>query len=230
MMWDSTIPAVANQHTGMRPYQFTLATKQPFAPSAGEGRNRLLSRGDMYEVSEYSNTGGQVFGVEPNYAQMRFVPLAEGRFIDAQDVADRRRVVVLGSKAAALLFPGRPVIGENIIINDISFAVVGRVDPISHGNNDSDNQKLYIPISIMQELFAYKGDNVARDALTGIAYHPTTKGTAPNPSPPSTGDRPAAQLRSSLKDAFDEFDTIQEEKLVSTILTQWISFSAASAS
>jgi len=174
MMWDSTIPAVANQHTGMRPYQFTLGDEAAIrALPQVKDVTGFLSRGDMYEVSEYSNTGGQVFGVEPNYAQMRFVPLAEGRFIDAQDVADRRRVVVLGSKAAALLFPGRPVIGENIIINDISFAVVGRVDPISHGNNDSDNQKLYIPISIMQELFAYKGDNVAatRSQASPITHH-----------------------------------------------------------
>ncbi len=219
MMWDSTIPAVANQHTGMRPYQFTLGDEAAIrALPQVKDVTGFLSRGDMYEVSEYSNTGGQVFGVEPNYAQMRFVPLAEGRFIDAQDVADRRRVVVLGSKAAALLFPGRPVIGENIIINDISFAVVGRVDPISHGNNDSDNQKLYIPISIMQELFAYKGDNVARDALTGIAYHPTTKGDSSQSVPAVhkvIGQR--HNFDPSLKDAFDEFDTIQEEKLVSTI-------------
>jgi len=172
----------------------------------------------MYEVSAYSNTSGGVFGVEPNFAQMRFVPVAEGRFIDAQDVTDRRRVVVLGSKAASLLFPGHPAIGENIIINDVSFAVVGRVDRISHGNNDSDNQKLYIPISIMQELFAYKGDNVARDALTGVIYHPATKGD-------STAAVPAVHrvigLRHNfdprMKDAFDEWDTIEEEKIVGAI-------------
>jgi len=161
---------------------------------------------------------------------MRFVPLAEGRFIDAQDVADRRRVVVLGSKAAALLFPGRPVIGENIIINDISFAVVGRVDPISHGNNDSDNQKLYIPISIMQELFAYKATTSPATRSQASPITPPPKGQLPIRPRRPQGDRPAAQLRSSLKDAFDEFDTIQEEKLVSTIFDAMDIFSAASAS
>jgi len=172
----------------------------------------------MYEVSAYSNTSGSVTGVEPNYAGMRFVPLAEGRFIDDQDVANRRRVVVLGSKSAALLFPGHPSIGESIIINDVSFSVVGRVDSISHGNNDSDNQKLYIPISIMQELFAYKGDNVARDALTGIGYHPVTKGDSTAAVPAVhrvVGER--HNFDPSLKDAFDEFDTIQQEKLVGAI-------------
>jgi putative ABC transport system permease protein len=218
-MWDSTIPAVANQHTGMRPYQFTLGDEAAIrALPQVKDVSGFLSRGDMYEVSAFSNTSGQVFGVEPNFAQMRFVPLAEGRFINAQDVADRRRVVVLGSKSASLLFLGHPAIGESIIINDISFSVVGRVDPISHGNNDSDNQKLYIPLSIMQELFAYKGDNVARDALTGIVYHPSIKGDSSQSVPAVhkvIGQR--HNFDPSLKDAFDEWDTIQQEKLVGTI-------------
>ncbi len=218
-MWDATIPAVANQHTGMRPYQFTLGDEAAIrALPEVKDVSAFLSRGDMYEVSAFSNTSGGVSGVEPNYADMRFVPLAEGRFIDAQDVTDRRRVVVLGSKAAALLFPGRPSIGETIIINDVSFIVIGRVGSISHGNNDSDNQKLYIPLSIMQELFAYKGDNVARDALTGIIYHPATKGDSSAAVPAVhkvIGQR--HNFDPSLKDAFDEFDTIQEEKIVGAI-------------
>jgi len=219
MMWDATIPAVANQHTGMRPYQFTLGDEAAIhALPQVKDVTGFLSRGDMYEVSAYSNTSGQVVGVEPNFAEMRFVPLAEGRFIDAQDVADRRRVVVLGSKSSTLLFLGHPVIGESIIINDVSFSVVGRVDPINHGNNDSDNQKLYIPISIMQELFAYKGDNVARDALTGIIYHPAIKGDSSQSVPAVhrvIGER--HNFDPGLKDAFDEWDTIQQEKLVGAI-------------
>src|ERR1700679_261676 len=102
MMWNGTIPAVANQHTGMRPYQFTPGDEAAIrALPEVKDVSGFLSRGDMYEVSAYSNASGQVFGVEPNYAQMRFVPLAEGRFINAEDVADRRRVVVLGSKSAS---------------------------------------------------------------------------------------------------------------------------------
>ena len=78
MMWDSTIPAVANQHTGMRPYQFTLGDEDAIrALPQIKDVTGFLSRGDMYEVSAYSNTGGQVVGVEPNFAQMRFVPLGE---------------------------------------------------------------------------------------------------------------------------------------------------------
>jgi len=151
MMWDGTIPALANQHTGMRPYQFTpgdeAALRQLPELRAVTG---FLQRNDLYEVSAFANSSGQVVGAEPNYAGIRFVPIAEGRFISAGDIANRERVVVLGSKVSSLLFPGRPMIGETITINDTQFTVVGRVGSISRGNNDSDNQKVYIPLSTMQ--------------------------------------------------------------------------------
>ena len=218
-MWNGTIPALANQHTGMRPYQFTpgdeAALRRLPQLRAVTG---FLQRNDLYEVSAYANSSGQVVGVEPNYADIRFMPLAEGRFIDAKDLADRRRVAVLGFKSATILFPGHPMLGETININDVSFMVVGRVETISRGNNDGDNQKVYIPLTTMQELFAMKGDNVPHDALSSIQYQPATKGD-------STAAVPAVHrviaerhgFDPSLKDAFDEFDTIQEEHMIGAI-------------
>ena len=219
MMWNGTIPALANQHTGMRPYQFTLGDEAALrALPELRGVTALLSRYDLYEVSAYANTSGGVIGVEPNYSAIRFIPLAEGRFLSDDDLAERRRVAVLGSKSATLLFPGRPMLGETITINDISFTVVGRVQTISRGNNDSDNQKVYVPLTTMQELFAMKGDNVARDALSSIQYQPTTKGdtTAAVPAVHRViGERHG--FDPSLKDAFEEWDTIEEEHMVGAI-------------
>ena len=219
MMWNGTIPALANQHTGMRPYQFTLGDEAALrALPELRSVTAILSRNDLYEVSAWANTSGQVMGVEPNFPQVRFVPIAEGRFLNAADLAERRRVVVLGSKSATLLFPGRPMLGETITINDISFTVVGRVESISRGNNDSDNQKVYIPLTIMQELFAMKGDNVARDALTSVQYQPRIKGDAV--AAVAAVHRVIAERHGfdpSLKDAFEEWDTIEEEKMIGAI-------------
>jgi putative ABC transport system permease protein len=219
MMWDGTIPALANQHTGMRPYQFTpgdeAALRELPQLRAVTG---FLQRTDLYEVSAYANSSGQVMGVEPNYASIRFVPIAEGRFISADDLAERRRVVVLGFKSASLLFPGRPMLGETVTINDVAFTVVGRVDTISRGNNDSDNQKVYIPLTTMQELFAMKGDNVPHDALSSIQYQPATHGDATAAVPAVhrvIGERHG--FDPSLKDAFEEWDTIQEEHMIGAI-------------
>jgi putative ABC transport system permease protein len=203
----------------MRPYQLTLGDEAALrALPELRAVTAFLGRNDLYEVSAYANSSGQVLGVEPNYSEVRFVPLAEGRFLDAADLAERRRVVVLGSKNATLLFPGRPMLGETITINDVRFTVVGRVKTISRGNNDSDNQKVYIPLTIMQELFAMKGDNVARDALSSIQYQPATKGDTTRAVP--AVHRVIAERHGfdpSLSDAFQEWDTIEEEHMISAI-------------
>jgi putative ABC transport system permease protein len=221
MMWNATIPALPNQHTGMRPYELTLGDEAAMrALPELRSVTGILGRWDLYEVSAWANTSGPVLGVEPNYSQVRVVPIAEGRFLNAGDMADRRRVVVLGSKCATLLFPGRPMLGESIIINDIRFTVVGRVAPISHGNNESENQKLYVPLTTMQELFAMKGENIPRDALQSLQYQPTTKGDAV--AAVAAVHRVIAQRHGfdpALKDAFQEWDTIKEEKMVGAIFT-----------
>ena len=221
MMFNGTIPALANQHTGMRPYQLTLGDEEAMRklPELRAVTDEL-TRNDLYEVSQWSNTSSHVMGTEPNYPIVRFIPMAQGRFLNDRDLAEDRRVAVLGSKAATLLFPGRPYLGETITINDISFTIIGAVQPIGRGNNDYDNQKVYIPITTMQELFALKGDNIARDAMTSIQYQPATK-----------GDAIAAKIAvhrvigerhgfdPSLKDAFNEFDTIEEEKMIGAIFS-----------
>ncbi len=221
LMWNGTIPAVANQHTGMRPYQLTLGDAEAMRqlPQV-RGVTVELSRSDLYEVSQWSNTSSHVIGVGPNYTAVRFIPMAQGRFLNDADVAERRRVAVLGFKARNLLFPGRPLLGETITINGTEFAVIGSVDKISRGNNDFDDQKLYIPITTMQELFALKGENIARDALTSIQYQPTKKGDATEAV--AAVHRLIAQRHGfdpSLIDAFQEWDTIQEMKMIGAIFT-----------
>jgi putative ABC transport system permease protein len=219
MMWNGTIPALANQHTGLRPYQLTPGDEAALrALPQLRAVTAYLSRKDLYEVSAWANSSGEVMGVEPNFAQLRFVPIAQGRFLNAADLTERRRVAVVGSKSGALLFPGRPMLGESITINGVSFTVVGSVESISHGNNENDNQKVYIPLTIMQELFAMKGDNVARDALSSIQYQPAKKG--------DTAAAVAAVHRviasrhgfdPALTDAFNEWDTIKEEQMIGAI-------------
>jgi putative ABC transport system permease protein len=219
MMWSATIPALPNQHTAMRPYKLNL-TDEADLRKLPELRSvtAILNRQDLYQVSAWSNTSSQVMGVEPNFPQVRFVNMEEGRFIDTSDVTQRRRVAVLGLKTAHLLFPGHPLIGETITINGTAFTVIGRTATSGRGNNDFDDQKVYIPLTTMQELFAMKGENIPQDALTSLQYQPAKK-----------GDDTAALLAvhkviganhsfdPSLKEAFDEWDTIHTSELVDKI-------------
>ena len=221
LMWNGTIPAVANQHTGMRPYQLTLGDAEAMRKLPElRGVTVELSRSDLYEVSQYSNTSSHVMGVWPNYPVVRFIPMAQGRFLDDADVRDRRRVAVLGLKAAQLLFPGRPLMGETVTINGAEFKVIGSVENISRGDQDNDDRKIYIPVSTMLEMFPLKGDNIAQDALTSIEYQPANKGDAT--AAVAAVHRLIAQRHGfdpSMTDAFQEWDTIKEMKMVGAIFT-----------
>jgi putative ABC transport system permease protein len=221
LMWNGTIPAVANQHTGMRPYQLTLGDAEALRTLPElRGVTVELSRSDLYEVSQYSNTSSRVMGVWPNYPVVRFIPMAQGRFLNDADETDRRRVAVLGSKAARLLFNGRLMVGESITINGTEFRVIGSVEKISRGDNDYDDQKVYVPVSTMQELFPLKGENIAEDALTSIQYQPAAKGDATAAT--AAVHRVIARRHGfdpSMKDAFQEWDTIKEMKMVGAIFT-----------
>ena len=221
MMWNGTIPAVANQHTGMRPYQLTSGDADALRKLPElRALTVELGRSDLYEVSQWANTSSHVMGVDPAYTTVRFIPLATGRFLDARDLAERRRVAVLGFKAAQLLFNGRPMLGDNITINGTAFTVVGAVDKITRGNNDFDDQKVYVPVTTMQELFPLKGDNIPLDALTSIQYQPAQKGDAA--AAIAAVHRMIARRHgfdASMTDAFQEWNTIQEMKMIGAIFT-----------
>ena len=219
MMFNGPIPAVANQHTGMRPYQLTQGDEAAIRSLPQIRAVTVeLSRSDLYEVSQWSNTSSRVLGVETNYPAVKLIPLTQGRFLDDTDIAERRRVAVLGLKAAKLLFPGRPLVGETITINGTAFTVVGQVGKISRGTDDEADQRLYIPVSTMQELFALKGDNIARDALSSIQFQPRQRDDSV--AALAAADRVVAQRHGfdpSLRDAFNQFDTIEEERMVGAI-------------
>jgi putative ABC transport system permease protein len=221
MMWNGTIPAVANQHTGMRPYQLTLRDADALRSLPElRGLTLELQRTDLYEVSQWSNTSGRVMGVDTNYPIVRNIPLADGRFLNGEDLAERRRVAVLGYKATHLLFPGRPFLGEAITINGTEFRIVGTVETLARGNNDSDDQKIYIPVTTMHELFPLKGDNIAQDSLTSIQYQPSMPGDST--AAVAAVHRVIAERHGfapDMADAFEEWDTIRTGKMVSAIFT-----------
>ena len=222
MIWGGTIPALPNQHTGMRPYKLTVADADAIRTEASHVRNvtAFINRSDLKQVSEFSSSGGSVMGVELNYPEIRNLPMAQGRFFDADDIAQRRMVVVLGQKNNKLLFPGRPSLGAFITINGARFQVIGVVDKIGRGNNDSDNQRLYIPLPTMLQLYPMTGENIPQDSVSSIQYQPLTPDlneTAKDDVHRIIGRRHG--FDPSVKDAFEEWDTIKSERTVGLIFT-----------
>lgn len=219
-MAGGNIPAVPSQHTGMRPYQLTLRDATDMRTESPEIRDAtaILENDSVKQVSAYATSGGTVNGAEPNYPSIRAIPIAQGRFLDAADLADRRHVVVLGKKAATLLFPGHAAIGATVLLNGSRFDVIGIFDKVGHGNNDTSNQECYIPLTTMFELFPMKGENVPLDAVNSIQYQPRTHGG--NLAAVASAHRIVARnhgFDDSNPDAFMEWDSIKSEEMVDTI-------------
>jgi putative ABC transport system permease protein len=222
MMFGGTVPALPNQHTGMRPYKLTLGDADAVREQAPHVRNTtaLINRGDLKEVSEFSSAGGPVMGVEVNFPEIRHLPIVQGRFLNEDDLAQHRQVVILGQKNNQLLYPGRPSLGAFITLNGYRFQVIGVAAKIGRGNNSNDNQKIYIPLSTMMDLFAIKGENIPRDSISSIQYQPLTPDQ--NETAKAEVHRIIGQRHGfdpNLKDAFDEWDTIKSQRTVGVIFT-----------
>jgi putative ABC transport system permease protein len=67
-------------------------------------------------------------GVYPEYGEMRNEVPSEGRWISADDIAERRRVAFLGARLKKKLFSGTPAVGETVRIDGVRFTVIGTMD------------------------------------------------------------------------------------------------------
>ena len=94
-----------------------------------------------------------VVGVTATFDEVVNREIGRGDFISDSDVATGRRVAVLGSSAAAALFPGADAIGKNLTVAGLRFRVVGVTTETGAALGvDRDNQVI-IPITAAQRLF-----------------------------------------------------------------------------
>jgi putative ABC transport system permease protein len=94
-------------------------------------------------------------GVCPEYGDMRNEVPVEGRWINASDQLERRRVVFLGSRVKNQLFSGRNAVGETVEIGGVRFAVIGVMDKKLQLSNyfTSDDRSVFIPFSAAGDLW-----------------------------------------------------------------------------
>jgi len=109
-------------------------------------------RRNVSEVSRYNAASRPVRGVWPDYQRFRSLKVSEGRLMTDDDETQGRRVVVLGVESRDQLFPGRPAIGETLMMNGSPYTVVGVLEKKkqngSYGSGP-DNTQLFVPYSSM---------------------------------------------------------------------------------
>ena len=107
-------------------------------------------------VSHRDKTGSvNVLGDVPAFARIESMPVVEGRFLNELDLAEKRKVVVLGRKARAALFAeGESALGDFIAINRVHFRVVGEIRSEKGGEEgDRVENSAFVPFSTFQQAF-----------------------------------------------------------------------------
>lgn len=96
-----------------------------------------------------------VRGVCPEYGEMRNEVPIEGRWINASDELERRRVIFLGGRVREQLFSGRPAVGETVLVGGVRFTVIGVMQRKIQLSNyfSSDDESAWIPYSAAGDLW-----------------------------------------------------------------------------
>jgi putative ABC transport system permease protein len=166
-------PAVQGSMNSARNYLLTYQDYADISKEAPHVRNAspVLIRDDVRAVSEFASANGQIAGVEPQFNEIRYLPLNSGRWLNSLDETQRRNVIVLGDELVKNLFPGRPALGAAIVLNDISFEVIGTVKRVGRGDDNSTNMRGYVPYRVMATFFPLKGEN-HENSISFINYQP----------------------------------------------------------
>ena len=122
-------------------------------------------------VYSVRSKAAQAMGIEPEYGKIMLPVIYEGRFINARDYSETRKVVVLGRNIASEPFGNESPIGKRLSLNGVYFTcigVAGQVGEASIMGRIDDNY--IIPGSTLRQAFN-QGNSVGFFIYTAPAGH-----------------------------------------------------------
>jgi putative ABC transport system permease protein len=116
----------------------------------------LFGGGGANNVTRNDKAGSYgVKGIYPSYNQVDESKMVYGRYINDIDIAEKRKVCVIGERVFEVLFPKKEnPIGKNIQVNGIYFQVIGvgrHTSKVNIGGNAEET--VILPFSTMQQAF-----------------------------------------------------------------------------
>ncbi len=217
-IYNGRVPAIGASQLSSREYylnyqDYLNIRDSPYVRDA----TPVINRNDLRLVSEYGSSNGYVDGSEPQFYDIRYQPLDQGRWPNWTDERERNRVCVIGQEFVRLLFPGRPAVGGRLLINGVPFLVVGTIKNIGYGNNNDQNMRLVMPFTTMAIYFPMQGDGNEK-ALKYVAYQPITR--AQHGQARKAVHRIVARDHAfdpDTPDAFDDWDSVETAEMVGKI-------------
>ena len=123
--------------------------------------------------------------------------LADGRHYRRSEVQAASRVIALGYRVAAELFPNQDPIGKQVTLNGQRFTVIGRYESQGGGMAGDQDLQVYVPITTAQKLF---GDSDISMIVVKAAD-------------PDAVDLVRGEIKRALKPTFgDEFTVMSQEQ------------------
>ena len=191
-------------------------------------------RRTVSEVSQWNAASRAVRGVWPEYQRFRSLTVDQGRLMSPQDEATGQRVILLGADANRQLFPGKPVIGQTLMVAGYNYTVIGvlkkKKQNGSYGSGP-DNTQLFVPFSSMERDFPPPEEpGVMRGFVNNIVIEPIS---------PDLHEKALTQVLNILaerhhfepsdKDALWVWDTLEGAKFTERIFSVMTLFFGAVA-
>ncbi len=124
----------------------------------GQNSIGLWGGSPPYTVRKSRSGAFSVQGGFQDIEKIQAVRITQGRSINALDEQQRRKVVLIGRRVKDQLFEkDESPLGEEIIINGISFTVIGVFETLERGNEQRAEEKSFLPNDTLRYAFNQVG-------------------------------------------------------------------------
>jgi len=141
---------------GLVPADVEAIAKNVASVSFIRGQNSVGIWGGSppYTVHKSKNGAFSVQGGFAGVENFNSLRILEGRSINTLDEQERRKVVMIGQRVRDQLFvKGERVLGADITVNGISFQVVGVFKSLQNGNEQQEEERIYLPNDTLRYAF-----------------------------------------------------------------------------
>jgi len=133
-------------------------------------------RGTAQLIWGNQNWSTVIFGVTPEYLEVRQWELASGRVFDATDLAGATKVCLIGQTVARQLFGGVDPLGQVIRVRRVPFTVIGVLESKGQSMMGSDQDDLILmPISTARKR-VLGASNLAKQRSVGTIWVKVAEG------------------------------------------------------
>lgn len=98
-----------------------------------------------------------VFGDYPEFFKIMPIEVLEGRILNDRDIAETRKVCVIGQKIKEEIFKNENPINKDLRVNGVYFKVIGVIKPRTSNMNIGSNpvNTVFIPLTTLQKTYGY---------------------------------------------------------------------------